>query len=56
MKNYKTTLASFLTAVALPLLEVYQSGTVDKKTLLTSLGILFIGWYAKDAGVSGTAK
>ena len=56
MKNWKTTVAGLLTAVALPTLELISNGTTNGKTLGLSIGIAFIGWFAKDAGVSGTEK
>lgn len=56
MKNWKTTIAGLLTAVALPTLQMISTGTTDTKTIGLSIGIAFIGWFAKDAGVSGTEK
>jgi hypothetical protein len=56
MKNWKTTLAGLLTAVALPTIQMYSTGTTDIKTIGLSIGIAFIGWFAKDAGVTGTEK
>ena len=56
MKNWKTTIAGLLTAVALPTLEMISQGTTNGKTIGLSISIAFIGWFAKDAGVSGTEK
>jgi len=56
MKNWKTTIAGLLTAVALPTLDMIANGTTNTKTIGLSIGIAFIGWFAKDAGVSGTGK
>jgi len=56
MKNWKTTIAGLLTAVALPTLEMISNGSTNTKTIGLSIGIAFIGWFAKDAGVSGTEK
>ena len=56
MKNWKTTLAGLLTAVALPTLQMFADGHTDVKTIGLSVGIAFIGWFSKDAGVSGTEK
>ena len=54
--NWKTSLAGLLTAVALPSIQMIQTGTTDTKTIGLSIGIAFIGWFAKDAGISGTIK
>lgn len=54
IKNWKTTLAGLLTAVALPTIEMISKGSTDGKTIGLSIGIAFIGWFAKDAGVTGT--
>tara|TARA_R110000868_G_scaffold33407_1_gene121316 strand:+ start:192 stop:362 length:171 start_codon:yes stop_codon:yes gene_type:complete len=56
MKNWKTTVAGLLTAVALPTLQMISTGTTNTHTIGLSIGIAFIGWFAKDAGVSGTEK
>lgn len=56
MRNWKTTLAGFLTAVALPVIDYLQKGGTDIKTLALSAGALIIGWFAKDRDVTGTGK
>lgn len=56
MKNWKTTLVGALAAGANIAATLYQTGTVDVKTLLVSAGIAALGYVAKDAGVTGVAK
>lgn len=55
-KNWRTTLAGGLAAAATVALSLAQSGTVDGRTIGCAAGLAFIGYLAKDAGVSGTEK
>ena len=56
MKNWRTTLIGACSAAVLIALNLIQTGTVDIKTIATAAGIAFVGYLAKDAGVSGTEK
>lgn len=59
MKNWKTTLIGSLTAIANAILPMLTTGNFDSlqpKDLAVSAGIAAIGWFAKDAGVTGTEK
>lgn len=53
MKNWKTTVAGALMAGANVALSLYQSGTVDARTLLVSAAFAIIGFLAKDFNVTG---
>ena len=56
MKNWRTTLIGAVLAALLSGLTIMQTGTIDVKTVLLSVGIAFLGYVAKDAGVSGIVK
>jgi uncharacterized protein YcfJ len=55
MKNWKTTIIGALSGAALVGLQLYQTGTTDLKTIITAVGIAFVGFLAKDAGGSTPA-
>jgi hypothetical protein len=57
MVNWKTTVAGLGGAVAIIVGNWLQTGNLtDWKALVTAVVVAILGWFAKDAGVSGTAK
>lgn len=62
MKNWKTTVVGGLTGVVLLLTQVVALLDSNPDTIfsleifLSGLGAMGIGYFAKDAGVSGTEK
>ena len=54
MKNWKTTMFGALAAVAQIAIPAYQTGTLDGKSLIPALFMGLLGFFAKDAGVTGT--
>jgi hypothetical protein len=55
MKNWKTTIIGAASGATLVGLQLYQTGTTDLKTIITAIGIAFVGFLAKDAGGSTPA-
>ena len=53
MKNWKTTLAGCIGAAVLVVLNLYQTGTVDWRTLVMAAAIAAVGVLAKDLNVTG---
>jgi hypothetical protein len=53
MKNWKTTIAGAVLAAALVVINLYQTGTVDLKSLIIAGAIALIGALAKDYNVTG---
>lgn len=53
MKNWKTTLAGCIGAALLVVLNLYQTGTVDWRTLVMAAAIAAVGVLAKDLNVTG---
>lgn len=56
MKNWKTTLFGALGAALTVAVPLMQTGGVSLKDVAVAAAIAFIGYFAKDAGVSGTQK
>lgn len=56
MKNWKTTLAGVIGAIALSLQSAFATGTVDGKTVITAAIVAAFGFLAKDFNVTGTGK
>jgi hypothetical protein len=56
MKNWKTTLVGAIIAVGTVVLNLYQTGTVDTKTLLIAGGFALIGFLTKDFDKTGLPK
>jgi len=62
MKNWKTTAVGILGGVILIIKNVIAVLDADTATnfsfeeITVGLGMLGLGWFAKDAGVSGTEK
>lgn len=53
MKNWKTTLAGCIGAAVMVVVSLYQTGTIDLKTLIISAAIAAVGVLAKDLNVTG---
>lgn len=56
MKNWKTTLAGFIGAIAIALQSVFATGVVDGKTAVTAAVVAGLGFLAKDFNVTGGTK
>jgi len=56
MKNWKTTLIGAIGAVASVVLPLVQSGAVTVKDGVIAGVMALLGFFAKDAGVSGVKK
>lgn len=56
MKNWKTTLIGAIGATVQVVLPLLSSGTISFKEIATAAALALLGFFAKDAGVSGTAK
>jgi hypothetical protein len=56
MKNWKTTLAGFIGAIALSLQSLFATGAVDGKTAMTAVIVAGLGFLAKDFNVTGGTK
>lgn len=62
MKNWRTTAVGIITGVGLIIAQLVALLDADPSTVfsiegfLAGLAALGIGWFAKDAGVSGTKK
>jgi hypothetical protein len=56
MKNWKTTLIGILTAIGYTILDSFQKGSVDPKTILISAGFAILGGFSKDFNVTGGTK
>lgn len=48
--SWKTTAVGLGGALAVALMPVIQTGTIDKKSLMTALALGLLGWLAKDHG------
>lgn len=53
MKNWKTTIAGVIGAVVTTAVTLYQTGTLDIKTIVTACALAAIGILAKDLNVTG---
>lgn len=53
-KSWMTTVAGLVGAIANVLVDLLQHGTVDTKTITTSIAIAILGVLSKDFNVSGT--
>jgi hypothetical protein len=53
MKNWKTTLFGALLAIAVALQPLLTTGSLDWKAIVIAALIAAIGYFAKDAGVTG---
>lgn len=56
MKNWKTTLIGICTAVFTVIWPMIQSGNVTIKEIGIAAGLALLGYFSKDAGVTGTSK
>lgn len=56
IKNWKTTLAGAITAVALVVFQLWTKGTLDAKTVIEALGIAIGMYLANDANIDQTIK
>jgi len=56
MRNWKTTLFGALGAAVQVALPLIQTGTVSIKDIAIAAALALIGYFAKDAGISGTDK
>lgn len=56
MKNWRTTVVGIVGAVWIAAEPILQAGQIDWKSLATAVVVAAIGFFAKDAGVSGTTK
>jgi hypothetical protein len=56
MRNWRTTIVGVLGAVYVAVQPIIQTGGVDWPALGVAAFMAAIGYFAKDAGVSGTAK
>ena len=56
MKNWKTTAAGLIGAIALTLQDLFATGNVDGKTIVSAIVIAAIGYLSKDFNVTGTGK
>ena len=56
MKNWRTTVIGALGAAVTVAIQLVQTGAVEPTTLAISVAMAFLGYLAKDAGVSGTDK
>jgi hypothetical protein len=56
MKNWYTTLAGCIGAVAQVVYSLLSQGTVDMKTILSAVGLAVLGFLAKDFNVTGGTK
>jgi hypothetical protein len=56
MKNWRTTIIGALAAGGTAALSYFQTGGLDMKTAAIVAGFAVLGFFSKDAGVSGTQK
>lgn len=56
MKNWKTTLVGALGAVFSVVWPLIQTGQVTVKDIAIAAGLALLGYFSKDAGVTGSAK
>lgn len=56
MRNWKTTLVGVGSAVFAVVWPMVQTGNVTLKDIAIAAGLALLGYFSKDAGVSGTAK
>jgi hypothetical protein len=56
MRNWRTTMVGLATAGLYGAIEIIQTGVVEPKVILIAAGIAALGYFSKDAGVSGTVK
>ena len=56
MKNWKTTVIGVGTAIFIAVKPYILTGQIDWGQLLMAAGVAALGYFAKDAGVTGTAK
>lgn len=54
MTNYKTTILGAILAIVVAIQPLISTGTVDWKAVGMGALIALIGYFAKDAGVTGT--
>lgn len=53
MKNWKTTLAGMIGAVATVVLPMVTGGAVSSKDVVTAAVLAALGFFAKDSNVTG---
>lgn len=56
MKNWKTTLAGAIAGGLIAVQPLLATGTVDWKAVGVGFVVAIFGYFAKDAGVTGTEK
>ena len=56
MKNWRSTLVGVIGAAAAVVQPLVMTGQVDKNTLVLAATVAALGFLAKDAGQTGTAK
>jgi hypothetical protein len=56
MKSWKTTVIGLVGAIATTLVPLYQNGTVDLQTLISSIAIAVLGFFAKDWNATGSGE
>ena len=56
MKNWRTTLLGILLAVAVAIQPYTMTGVFEWKQMIIPALIALLGYFAKDAGVTGTGK
>ena len=53
MKNWKTTIVGVIGAMLNAAITLYQTGTIDAKTVIISAALAGLGFLAKDLNVTG---
>lgn len=48
MKNWKTTLAGVITGTGIVVLDLFEKGVTDPKTVIVAAGLAFFGYLSKD--------
>ena len=56
MKNWRTTIVGLFGAIWIVAEPIISAGQIDWKALATAIVVAALGYFAKDAGVTGTAK
>ncbi|HEY0056262.1 MAG TPA: hypothetical protein VGB63_12975 [Pedobacter sp.] len=55
MKNYKTTLTGILLAICYAVKPILEKGELSLQDIIISVLIAVMGYFTKDAGVTGKA-